>query len=288
MLSINIEFPVDSNPSTTARAFQTAKFVTAQHSDQPCGTCGDLYSAVSSHLQAVHSPVDGTPGSRQIRSTALADAVAGLQHLLHLAQTGCRPGGDMGKVTLSLLHDVYNTHLQHTDVQRTQRNLRRAAYDLRLLFNHLYDPAPTLLLIGHRKGWGYDLSLNPGSLVQYHLTYHGFTVDSLYASVSLNDLVSSRRNLEYYHRESYKLSVHDLPLIRTLGQFPEIETGLDRSPSWLTPFAVNDGHVSLRLQVLDALGWTAGFNAEHTLTLSVLLPEWEGTTRELLRSAQLL
>ena len=266
----------------------SSKLKPLHHGNTPCQSCDDFYSSVSANLSIVHSPSDGTPGSRQIRTGALADAVAGLHNLLKLSSNGCRPGGDIGMVSLSLLQDVYTKHLQNPDAQRTQRNLRRSAYDLRPIFNHLFDPALTLISIGHRRGWGYDLSLKPGSLVEHHLQINGFTVDTLFATQSLSDLVFTYRNLEYYHRDSYKLSIHDLPLIKTLSELSEVEIGLDKHPEWLTCTTVNGSQTAFRLQILGALGWTEGFTKSQLMTLTVLLPEWEGTTRELLNSARLL
>jgi hypothetical protein len=260
----------------------------SQHGNRPCCSCGEIYTSVAANLSSIHAPVDGTPGSRQIRTDALDEVVSGLQKLLELCSTGCRPGGNIGMVALSLLHEVYAQHLQSTDVQRTQRNLRRAAYDLRTIFNNVFDPAQTLISLEHRRRWGYDLALKPGSLIERHLHKYGYTFYTLYATQSLSDLVFTCRNLEFYHRDSYKLSVHDLPLLRTLRQKSEVQIGLDKHPACLTYTIPNEPHEELRLQILGALGWTDGFTEEQLLTLSVLLPEWEGTTRDLLNSARLL
>ena len=194
----------------------------------------------------------------------------------------------MGMVVLSLLYDIYYNHHQSNDTKRTQRNLRRKAYNLSVLLEHLYDPAIVLMVIGNRKGWAFDLSLKPGSLLDYHLNKQGYTIDSLLASVSLNDLVFSRRNLEFYLRDSYKLSIHDLPLIRRLSQEIEVQRGLDQTVSWLTPYPMNSANALFYQQVLEALGWLGSFNVEQHFTLSVLLPEWDGTIRELLESVRLL
>ena len=258
------------------------------HAGQQCPRCSDLFVSVSANLEVIHAPVDGTPGSKQIRVEALAKTVEGLRLLLVLAQNGCRPGGNIGKVTLSLLFDVYDKHRRNIDVQRTLRNLRRPAYDLRILFSHLYDPAPALISLGHRRGLGYDLTHQTGSLLHQHLQRHGLTVDDLHASISLLDLIVSRRGLEDYLRGYYELSVHDLPLIRKLRPLPVVQIGLDRSPAWFSHYNVNIAQTPLHVQVLDALGWTAGFDAAQLMTLTVLLPEWEGTTRELLDTARLL
>ena len=224
-LSITTETATESISTEATLRHSSSKLKPLHHGNTPCQSCDYFYSSVAANLSIVHSPSDGTPGSRQIRSDALADAVSGLQNLLKLSSSGCRPGGDIGMVSLLLLQDVYAIHLQSTDVQRTQRNLRRSAYDLRPIFNHLYDPALTLISIGHRRCWAYDLSLKPGSLVEHHLQTNGFTLDTLFATQSLRGLVFTYRNLEYYHRDSYKLSIHDLSLIKTLSELSEVEIG---------------------------------------------------------------